>query len=163
MLQIPLLLHTDRSGRLIRIPELRAIGKRAAIQNPESLKKRIEMTQYCRENLTIENYGPLPSGERIACGFYYASHTSSIEDMKLDVEELCKKTGRKFRLGTPFELLWYMSHRYILPKFFISVSHVWNKKVLFWFQNNFGTKFHLWHDEIDAWRVDCGIFVVEEI
>lgn len=154
--------QTDRSKRIIKIPDLILKGETDIAPCVALLKNDVQMTQFCRDNLTVENYGPLPTDEKIAWGFYYNSEASSIEDIQLDIIELCRKTGRKFRLGTPFELLWYILLGNVLPEFCISISNIWDNKILFWYPFESGTKFHLYH-HIGKWRKDCGIFVVEEL
>lgn len=129
----------------------------------DSLKNSCShMTSYCKENLTTEKYGPLPGQNRIAGGFYFPTKPSLSSESIVEIDRLAKETGRKFRAGTPFELLFYIQLRLPTPDLFNCISHIWDKKVLFWYPYDFGTKFQLYHSEA-KWRIDCGIFIVEDL
>ncbi|MES2986068.1 MAG: hypothetical protein V4686_02995 [Patescibacteria group bacterium] len=143
--------------------EVHQIPKQCMDHTERSLKATFPMTEYCEENLTCEKYGPLPSMGKYAMGFYFTKEPSGVKTILEELAELSKQTGRKFRAGSPFELLFYIIQGFKLPKFFITIGHIWNNKVLFWYPF-FGNppRFHLYHWE-GKWRIDGGIFIVEEL
>ncbi len=165
--QIDLHMNTPQPNKNITVPVMHFMPYPEAGITAESLKNTCErMTKYCRENLTEEKYGPLPGQNKIAGGFHFPTKPSLPNDSLAEIAQLAKETKRRFRAGTTFELLFYMLHRFPIPTsgFFNSIAHIWDDKILFWYpcpEDRLG-RFHLYHSK-SQWRVDCGIFIIEEL
>lgn len=126
-----------------------------------SAKEGLPMDDYCRDNLTNENFPCEPPKGPIAGGFLPMDKNFESEEGVSAVAKLAEQTGRKFRVGTTHEcLLFKKRHPGICPKNFIALGTVWNGEVLRWYGDC--TEFGL-DDWGGKWYECHQVFLVEDL
>lgn len=135
------------------------VPKNASI---DTLKIDLPISKFCQADLTEENFGmPLPLGG-IQGGFISMGRNYRSEEGVAKIKALVYQTGRKFRLGTPLEVLLYKAQNLSHPTYFVSLAKVWNGSVLHWSEwaSDGEFDFPAWEG---SWDALCEIFVVEDL
>jgi hypothetical protein len=129
------LLSTDDTGVVandsdnITIPQLHPFNIPTG-SNIESAKIPHRMTRYCQINLITANFGSLLPTGPVQGGFLPIGRDYGLQEGVDQVKKLARQTERKFRAGTPLELLLYMTQDLPYPNMLLSLGKFWNRKVL---------------------------------
>ena len=129
--------------------------------NIVSVSAGIPMSDYCRKNLTDENFCTKLSAGRIRGGFHDMEKAFESSDAVVAIEELGRKTGRSFRVGTSLELLlFWLQNRARCPRYFVALGNNWNGHVLHWSDDFEEFNLYVWDGE---WHESDRVFFVEDL
>ena len=110
----------------LSIPDLYPIILPQQATTIETVFANVPVSKYTKRDLTNDNYDtPYPKGF-VQGGFISMDERGYLlEDAKEVVQKLASKFNRKFRLGTPFELVLYKEQGLPHPECFAALMSRW--------------------------------------